>query len=413
MVGSVVTLIILEVASLFLIDRLAEESALDHAADHASEAANVALAPYLTDAFFDGEPRAVQALTDAGAVLVASPDVVHLKIWSSDGTVLWADDPNLIGRTFELDAEELELFGTHGGTAAVSDLTNPENEFDATGGGGRLLEAYFATETVSGRPILVEVYAPYDLVSSRAADLRSSFLPLMSIVLIVLAIGQIALVWSLGRRLARSERRQARLLRRLINTSDAERRRVASEVHDGVVQDLAGISFSLAAVGQGDSPESKTVRQLAEATQDAVGSLRGLLSSIYPVTVPAEGWVAGLADLIDGLRRLGVGVTVDVVETRLSEIEELLLLHVTREALRNVAAHAAATEVVIRLVEDRHRLVLTVADDGRGFDPTTDFEGHFGLKLMSDLVGDAGGTLETDSAPGFGTTLRCDLAVTR
>ncbi len=412
-VVSVITLVVLETAAVMLIDRLAERSALDYAGQIAAEAAEVALAPYLTDDLLAGDDQALAGLAAAGSTLVAGDDVVHLKVWSSDGTVLWADDEQLIGRTFELEPGERALLGTKRWSAEVSELDEPENAFDAAGGERRLLEVYFATSTSTGVSMLVEVYAPYELVTAREADLRSNFLPLMTAVLVALAIGQIALVWTLGRRLARSERRQARLLRRLIDTSDAERRRVAAEVHDGVVQDLAGISFSLAAVGEGSSPEAPTVRRLAVATQDAVASLRGLLSSIYPVTVPPEGWVAGLDDLVDGLRRLGVGVMIDVVDTRLNEVEELLLLRVTREALRNVAAHAAAKEVEIRLVGENDRLVLTIADDGCGFDPTADFHGHFGLRLVRDLVDDAGGTLATDSTPGLGTTLRCDLVVTR
>jgi two-component system, NarL family, sensor kinase len=412
-VVSVVTLVVLEITAIVLIDRLAERSALDHAGAIAAEAANVALAPYLTDELLLGDPRAVDALGRAGDALVSGDDVVHLKVWDARGRVVWADEPHLVGRRFELGETERALLGTHDWVADVSELDDPENAFDGTGGNDRLLEVYFATRTLGGEPVLVEVYAPDALLSQRADDLRGSFLPLMTMALISLAVGQIALVWTLGRRLARAERREARLLRRLIERSDAERRRVAAEVHDGVVQELAGISFQLAAIGGTASPDPAEVRRMADATQDAVASLRGLLSSIYPVTVPVAGWVTGLDDLVGGLRRLGVTVTIDVANDKLNQMEQLLLLRVTREALRNVAAHAEASHVAIALVERDGRLTLTIADDGQGFDPTTDVDGHFGLKLVRDLVDDAGGTFEAASEPGRGTTLRCDLAVTR
>jgi two-component system, NarL family, sensor kinase len=136
-----------------------------------------------------------------------------------------------------------------------------------------------------------------------------------------------------------------------------------------------------------------------------------LLSSIYPVSVPPEGWVAGLDDLVASLRRLGVDVTLDVVDTPLGEVEQLLLLRVAREALRNVSAHAAATRVTVRLRRRGDRLELTVSDDGRGFDASQDRSGHFGLTLIEDLIDEAGGTLETVSEVGAGTTVRCDLVV--
>jgi signal transduction histidine kinase len=412
-IGSLFTLVVLEIAAIVLIDRLAERSALDHAGAIAAEAANVALAPYLTDELLAGDPAAVAELGVAGDALVAGDDVVHVKVWDATGLVLWADDPHLVGRRFEFDDGERALLGTHDWVASVSELDDPENAYDGTEGNDRLLEVYFATETRNGQPVLVEVYAPDALLTERANELRSSFLPLMTLVLISLAVGLIALVWTLGRRLARAERREARLLRRLIERSDAERRRVAAEVHDGVVQDLAGISFQLAAIGGSPSPDATEVRRLADATQDAVASLRGLLTSIYPVTVPARGWVAGLDDLVGGLRRLGVRVTIDVADVKLNEMEQLLLLRVAREALRNVAAHAAASAVAITLVEGEGRMTLTIADDGQGFDPNADVDGHFGLRLVRDLVDDAGGTLEAASEPGHGTTLRCDLVVAR
>jgi two-component system, NarL family, sensor kinase len=405
-IGSIAALLVLEAAAVMMIDRLAERSALSHAGAVASEAANVALAPFLTDEMLAGDPAAVDAIGRAGSSLVDSDDIVHLKIWNADGEVLWADDPALIGRRFEFDAEERALLGTRSWLADVSTLDEPENVRDAPEGSDRLLEVYFGALTADGQPVLVEIYGAETLLTERASELRSSFLPLMTIGLIVLALGQIALVWTLGRRLARAERRQARLLRRLIDASDAERLRIAGEVHDGVVQSLAGISFQLAA-----APDAKTVRRLAEMTQGAVGELRGLLTSIYPVTVPRDGWVAGLDDLVDGLRQLGVEVVVDVAPVRLSEMEELLLLRVTREALRNVAAHAQASRVDVRLVGHGEAVTLTVTDDGRGFDPTAEVPDHFGLRLVRDLIDDAGGTLETDSAPGCGTTLICELAV--
>lgn len=423
LVGSLVTLAVLLVASLVLIHRVAEDTALDHAAGLAAQTAEVALAPSLTDALLDGDPAAVAAFERSARALVAGDHITHLKVWDHGGRVAWADRPSLIGQRFELGIAELRLFGTSDWTASVSELDAPENALDGGPDDTRLLEVYFGAATVEGNAVVVELYAPYDLVDRHATGMRNSFVPLMVVVLLVLAAAQLALVLVLGRRLARSERRRSRLLQRMIETSDAERRRVAAEVHDGVVQDLVGVSLALSAVGDGDggarsdaaaradAGDVPSSSQLAAVTARAVASLRGLLSSIYPVSVPPEGWVAGLVDLVDGLRRLGVVVSIDAPDVPLGAVDELLLLRVAREGLRNVASHAAAGRVWVRLVHRGDRLELAITDDGRGFDPASDRAGHFGLTLVRDLVEEAGGTVVISSAPGSGTTLRCELRV--
>jgi len=201
----------------------------------------------------------------------------------------------------------------------------------------------------------------------------------------------------------------------VINASDAERRRIAAEVHDGAVQDLIGISYSLEAkadVAQGELQEE--LHELASSTRTTVRRLRSVLNSIYPVEVPESGWSEGFEDLVQALEEQGVQVHRDIEPVALAPIDELLLLRVTRESLRNVAAHAEATNVVVRLHQQRlGRLTLEVRDDGHGF--TADkadhsrVNGHLGLQLLHDLANDMGADLTIDSEPGVGTSLRLEL----
>lgn len=92
------------------------------------------------------------------------------------------------------------------------------------------------------------------------------------------------------------------------------------------------------------------------------------------------------------------------------------VFRVAQEAVRNVAEHAAATAVDIRLESSDGTVELIVADDGVGFDVArlhgTPAEGHVGLLLLRDLVQTAGGTLEFDSAPGQGTRVRLEAPAT-
>jgi len=93
----------------------------------------------------------------------------------------------------------------------------------------------------------------------------------------------------------------------------------------------------------------------------------------------------------------------------MTSTEEVLILRVAREALRNVASHAHATHVVVGLTERRGRLVLTVVDNGSGFEPTRAKDGHFGLRLIHDVIHEAGGDLTIESTSNEGTTVTVEL----
>ena len=410
-VGSIVILGLLQFAAIRVIGRAATAVALDEAGRLGSESVALALTPFLTDELLVSDPSARAAVSRAGDALISGGEIEHIKIWSEDGRILWSDERALVGQTFELEESSKELFGSRGYTVELSGLEKRENRLETAGGARRSLEVYVGASTTTGTPVVVEVYVPYGLVTQHEATLRREFVPVMTAALIVLAAAQLVLVLFLGIRLARSERRHTNLLERLIESSDAERRRVAAEVHDGVVQDLIGISYGLSALEESTPERAEPLSEMASATRAAVASLRSLLGSIYPVEVPPEGWVCGIADLVDALRQLGVDVQLEVEQVSLTHMEELLILRAAREALRNVASHARATEVVVRLVERRGRYVLAVSDNGSGFEPSKSEDGHIGLRLIHDVIKDAGGELTIESDPNHGTTVMVALEV--
>ena len=109
-------------------------------------------------------------------------------------------------------------------------------------------------------------------------------------------------------------------------------------------------------------------------------------------------------------------VTIDVpddVAERLSEDDERLVFRVAQECLRNTAKHAGANNVQVSLSRSAGAVVLIVADDGRGFDPTALLadpeQGHFGLRILGDLAASSGAALDVASAPGEGTRWRLTL----
>ena len=135
------------------------------------------------------------------------------------------------------------------------------------------------------------------------------------------------------------------------------------------------------------------------------------MDDIYPPDVEVRGLSQAVRDLVDVLDMTDVSVTVEIDDSLAPNLlTARLAVRVTRELLRNVVKHAHADQVVVRMHEARHTLVITVADDGIGFDQMLDgAEGHFGLRLIQETVADAGGRMTIISAPGQGTTITAQL----
>jgi signal transduction histidine kinase len=210
------------------------------------------------------------------------------------------------------------------------------------------------------------------------------------------------------------EAQRAYLVRRFITTGDAERRRIAAEVHDGAVQDLIGIALSLSvAADEVASPMKEHLVGISDATRRTVRNLRSLLINIYPVEVPADGWVGGLDATVEALRQRGIVVDVDVQDIQLAPADALLMLRVGREALRNISSHAEASRVEIVMRQVGTTTTLRVSDDGVGFDERTTARkreaGHLGLQLLADLAEDVGASLVVESTVGTGTTVYFQL----
>jgi two-component system, NarL family, sensor kinase len=359
----------------------------------------------LTDGVLRGEPAALAQLDDLVQGQILGESVVRVKLWTREGTILYSDEPALIGSRFELGDEEKELFSTGGADAELSDLSQPENRFERQA--GKLLEAHTAIRTREGSQVLFETYQRFGSVNASAARLLRALAPPLLGGLLVLLLVQAPLAYSLARRLQRGHDERERLLAGAIEASDNERRRIAADLHDGIVQDLAGVAFGLAPLAAKAGPEdARVLNGSVERLRQGVRDLRTLLVEIHPPRLESAGLEAALDDLLSPLRAAGVDT---VLEVEPGGRHDNLVYRVAREALRNVAEHAHATRVTVQVTPER----LTVADDGRGFDAAERGrrreQGHVGLALLEDLTGESGGTLTVSSEPGAGTTIELEL----
>jgi signal transduction histidine kinase len=292
--------------------------------------------------------------------------------------------------------------------AEVSDLAKPENRFERDF--GKLLEVYAGLVTPSGRHVLYEEYYRSSFISARGQRIFHEFGYIGFGALILLALVQLPLAWQLAHRVQRAQRDRMELLQRAVDASDRERRRIAADLHDGVVQDLAGVSYSLAAASSMAPPDlAPALDEAAAGTRQGIRELRSLIVDIYPPELQRQGLEHAVRDLLAPCSRRGLETSIDLdAAGELPPEVEALFFRTTQEALRNVMKHAGAKHVDVAVVRTNGHATLTVRDDGRGFDPGSRPDGHFGLRILSDLARERGGDLSVDSAPGRGTTVRVE-----
>ncbi|MEV7876016.1 ATP-binding protein [Microbacterium sp. NPDC089188] len=393
---------------------LAEREAVNDAAQVTNVLADAVVRPVLTDGLAAGEDAALAAFDETVRSQILGDDVIRVKIWDTEGRVLYADEPQLIGRTFALDDAQRAALAAPSTRAAVSDLSEDENEFET---GCRLLEVYRPMWTPSGQQVLFEVYYPYEPVAARSAELWRGFAGVTTSSLLLFVVLTAPIVWTLLRQLRGAEARRAELLQRAVDASDAERRRIAGSLHDGPVQELVATSYgaeaaAVAADARGEEEGAAGMREVAGAVRGNVRVLRSLLVDIYPESLTASGLSSALHDLAATARTRGVPVVLDLRAPidALSEAHERLIYRIVQEALRNAVTHAAPCTVTIAVAADRGRIDLVVADDGPGFDATAVLdapaEGHLGLRVLRDLATDAGAELALSTSPGRGTRWR-------
>lgn len=396
---------------------LAEREAVNDAANVTDVLADAVIQPSLTEELADGDAAAVAAFDDVVRQQVLGADVVRVKVWSPEGVVLYADEPQLIGRTFELDDAQRLALASPATRAEVSDLSEEENEFET---GTRLLEVYRPVWTPEGRQLLFEVYLPYEPVAARSADLWRGFAGVTTSSLLLLTALTAPIVWGLLRRLRAQEQRRIALLEHAVDASDAERRRIAGSLHDGPVQELVASAFIAeaaagAAAARGNADEAADFRRVAGAARGNVRVLRSLLVDIYPESLRAGGLASALHDLAATAHARGVETRVDVTVApgRLDDPDERLVYRVAQETLRNTITHAAPCAATIRVFEAGGAVVLEVADDGPGFDAAAlddiPRDGHLGTRVLIDLATQSDAALRLSTAPGVGTRWRLEL----
>ncbi len=196
-------------------------------------------------------------------------------------------------------------------------------------------------------------------------------------------------------------------LRQSLKAAERERARWARDLHDSILQGLGSRRVMLSSAlksGDGDRLSAAVEEALTDMARD-IDELRALISELRPAALDQLGLVAALEDLADRVEHgaeVELEANLEVDTGRLDAELETVVYRLVQEALNNVAKHAAAGRVELRVRSGHDSLSVLVLDDGRGFDPTAETSG-FGLAGMRERVALAEGELRIESKPGAGT----------
>ena len=211
---------------------------------------------------------------------------------------------------------------------------------------------------------------------------------------------------------AEKERYQYKLSNYAIQAQEEERKRIARELHDGIGQALYSILVGLNVIGQEQlaEPTRQHVNELLHMTAKAMEEVKRMALELRPSALDDLGLLPALRSLMKRVEKsFGIQVELHVQgeKRRYSAAVETALYRIIQEAMTNTAKYARASKLGI-MFEDREReIVVTVVDDGIGFDVEHAFHtgsglGLFGMRERAQLLG---GTLDIRSAPDDGTTL--------
>jgi signal transduction histidine kinase len=193
---------------------------------------------------------------------------------------------------------------------------------------------------------------------------------------------------------------------RIVAASDAERTRIERNLHDGAQQRLVALALDLRVIWEQAATDDQLrddVERAQTGLKAAVDELRELARGVHPSVLTTDGLRPAVRALAD---RSTTPVVIDIADGRLPSPIESTIYFVVSEAIANVDKHAGANRVDIGIQVDSHRVLVTIADDGRGgADPTR----GTGLTGLADRVAAVGGRLAIDSPPGQGTRLCAEV----
>lgn len=207
------------------------------------------------------------------------------------------------------------------------------------------------------------------------------------------------------------------LSKKLISVQELERRRIASDLHDGIGQILAGIKMSIEAsikeTSEQREEQNVPLMSIIDKVQSSMDEVRRIAMGLRPATLDSLGIVATFRwfcrEFQQDIPEMKIAMHIGVDEHQVPDALKTDLFRILQEAMHNISKHAKACSTEIRLEIMGQELGLKIADNGKGFSEIRVHKdgGGMGLVSIRERVERWGGTFQIESKPGAGTTLEC------
>lgn len=225
-----------------------------------------------------------------------------------------------------------------------------------------------------------------------------------------LSVGPAIYAYRVGA-LKREREAQRDFSRKLLESQEAERRRIAAELHDGLGQNLLIVKNRAAMALQNPGNVEQLVAQLqfiSDGASAMIGEARSIAHNLRPAHLERFGLTDTLRAMIDqvaGTTTVRWSHSIDLVDGAFAKEDEMSVFRIVQEAMNNIVKHANATEADITVSVREHEVVIEARDDGRGFSPGSRPAFGLGLTGIEERTRLLGGTSAIRSAPGSGTVL--------
>lgn len=396
--------------TLWFANRLAIDAALQEAEADARVLGSQLVTPLRARDLSSDESTAREQLAADLQALLDAGTVNRVKIWApaggSSGTIIFSDRASLEGQTFGL-GDRAELFGTPEAASNVVDAGSYPGDPDVD----LSHEVYVGFVDEGGDPFIFEAYLPAQTTMARSEILRH-WLPLLLGAPALVLVASLPLTAALVRRLRRADQHRETLTRRALSESTDERRRMAQRLHDGVMQDLAGVGLALSSIddAQLQKRDGDLLRYANDLVKTDLAELRALGTELSPRALERHGLEKAIRELSrrDDLADIELSIRVDP-DLSEHETELLFVYQVLREGLRNMAKHSSAEHGWVDARRAGDVIVAEVRDDGIGVQDHPPSRGSLGLDLLRSAAAAEGGSLELSERAAGGTCLRVTI----
>lgn len=422
-VGAIIAFGIVVVGSTFLARQIARDEELAEATRTGNVLVRIELVEPIQE-LVDGDPRAIETLDEAVRIRRSSGSTVYLLIVAPDGRVMYpVDHGEMIpaGRE-ELDPRVLASPAPLPSTTRASLISAEQGRAEIGSiADGRMVKVDVPLRLADGTTLRVFVYSTDERLRTAEEALSRKLVALSAgAVSLLLVLNLPVSVWLL-RRVGKSHLERVRMLSNEVAAADRERRNIARDLHDGVIQDLAGAGYALEALtttfeAHADEPTRRMLNLSHDAVQRSTQALRTLIVDVAPPDLTPENLPAAIKELAHRMgdeHRVGVHVSVEL-RTPVGEQAAAMAYRAVRELLTNIVKHAHAKHARITIRSDASDVYVVAEDDGQGF-PSDMVErrrsGHVGLALLAGALSDLGGELTIDEDPVAGAAVRCRIPV--